>query len=105
MASHPTFSAGVCDVAVISVEPMERKINRYLSRWLGLPRSINSIALNRRDNILQLPFKSIMEEFKVSCTSETLQYRDSKDQKVSALKNTLPSNGVLLRSWKRQKRG
>lgn len=67
----------VYNVPVTSVEAMERKICGYLRRWLGLQLRISSAALYGRDNILQLPFKSITEEFKVSRTREALQYGDS----------------------------
>lgn len=38
----------------------------------------------RMGNILQLPFNSIVEEFKVSHMREALQYRGSRDSKISA---------------------
>ena len=36
---------------------MEKKITWYLRRWLGLPQSLNSIALYGPKNTLQVPFK------------------------------------------------
>lgn len=73
----------VYNVPITSVKTMERTISGYLCRWLGLPCSRSSADLYRKNNILQLPFDSIMEEFKVSRTREALQYRDSNDPTVS----------------------
>ena len=65
------------------VEAMERKINNYLRRWLGFPRSLSSTALYGSSNALQLPFKGLMKEFVVSQMREVMLYRDSKDPKVA----------------------
>ena len=64
------------------MEAMERKVNNYLRRWLGFPRSLSSAALYGSSNALQRPFKGLMEEFVVSRTREVMLYRDSKDPKV-----------------------
>nr|XP_061817543.1 uncharacterized protein LOC133607102 [Nerophis lumbriciformis] len=86
-------------VPVTTVESFERKISSFLRKWLGLPRSLNSAALYGTSNILQLPFSGLTEEFKVACTREALQYRDSRDCKVS-------SAGIEVRTgrkWKAEK--
>ncbi|XP_075893028.1 uncharacterized protein LOC142895694, partial [Nelusetta ayraudi] len=71
-------------VPITTVESLERKISSFLRRWLGLPRSLNSPALYGSSNTLRLPFSGLTEEFKVARTREALQYRDSKDCKVSS---------------------
>ncbi|TWW66935.1 hypothetical protein D4764_20G0009670 [Takifugu flavidus] len=86
-------------VPVTTVESLERKISSFLSRWLGLPRSLNSAALYGTRNTLQLPFSGLTEEFKVARTREALQYKDSRDCKVS-------SAGIEVktgRKWKAEK--
>eukprot|EP00066_Takifugu_rubripes_P027132 XP_011616398.1 PREDICTED: uncharacterized protein LOC105418502 [Takifugu rubripes] len=86
-------------VPVTTVESLERKISSFLRRWLGLPRSLNSAALYGTSNTLQLPFSGLTEEFKVARTREALQYRDSRDCKVS-------SAGIEVktgRKWKVEK--
>lgn len=52
-------------------------------KWLGLPRSLTSSALYGTSNTLLLPFRDLREEFKVAPTREVLQYRGSRDCKVS----------------------
>lgn len=86
-------------VPITSVESLERKISGFLRKWLGLPRSLTSAALYGTSNTLQLPFSGLTEEFKVAHTREALQYRDSRDCKVS-------SAGIEVRTgrkWKAEK--
>lgn len=61
---------------------MERRINGYLCRWLGLPRSLSSATLYGNLNAPKLSFKGSVEEFVVFWIREFLQYKDSKDPKV-----------------------
>lgn len=70
-------------VPISTVETLERKVSSHLRRWLGLPKSLSSIALYGRNNKLQLPFKSLEEEFKVTRVREVAQYKYSSDQKVA----------------------
>ncbi|XP_063080140.1 uncharacterized protein LOC134470047 [Engraulis encrasicolus] len=72
------------EIPVTTVESFERKISQHLRRWLGLPRSLSSIALFGHGTKLQLPFSSVTEEFKVARAREVLLYRDSSDGKVSS---------------------
>ncbi|XP_041867113.1 uncharacterized protein LOC121656126 [Melanotaenia boesemani] len=67
----------------ISTIDLEKKVSRYLRRWLDLPQSLSNIALYGNTCKLSLPLKSIEEEFKVLRMREMLQFRESKDPKVS----------------------
>ena len=62
---------------------MEKKINSFLRRWLGFPRSLSSTALYGTSNTLELPFRGLIEEFMVSRTREAYQYKYSEDPKVA----------------------
>ena len=73
----------VYEVPMSTVETLERKVSSCLRRWLGLPRSLSSIALYGNSTKLRLPLKSLEEEFKVTRTREVLMYRDSRDPKVA----------------------
>ena len=73
----------VYEFTMTTIEEYERKISGYIRRWPGLPRSLSNIALYGKSNRLLLPFSSITEEYKVSKVRQVLQYRDSKDEKVS----------------------
>ncbi|KAK7915664.1 hypothetical protein WMY93_011425 [Mugilogobius chulae] len=73
----------IYEVPITTIETLERKISSHLRRWLGLPKSLSSIALYGRSNKLQLPLKSLEEEYKVSKTRVVLQYKDSEDSMVS----------------------
>ena len=65
------------------METLERRVSSHLWRWLELRRSLSSLALYGNTNKLQLPFKSLEEEFKVTRAREVVQYRDSRDPKVA----------------------
>ena len=62
------------EVAITTVEEMERKISGYLRRWLGLPKSLSSASLYGTTNAIQLPFRGLKEEFVVTRTSEAIFY-------------------------------
>ncbi|KAK0148843.1 hypothetical protein N1851_010754 [Merluccius polli] len=73
----------IYEVPISTIEGFERRVSRFLRKWLGLPRSLSSIALYGQNNKLKLPISSLNEEFKVGRAREVLQYRESQDPKVS----------------------
>lgn len=88
----------VYEVPVTTVEALEKTISQFLRRWLGLPRSLSSMALYGHSNKLHLPFSGLTEEFKVTRSREAMMYRDSADAKVA-------SAGILVktgRKWQAQ---
>ncbi|XP_024141063.1 uncharacterized protein LOC112154399 [Oryzias melastigma] len=88
----------IYEVPMSTVETLERTISQFLRRWLGLPRSLSSIALYGHSTMLQLPISGLSEEFKVTRARELMMYRDSSDKKVS-------SAGIRVktgRKWKAQ---
>ncbi len=72
----------VYEVSVATVEALERTISQSLRRWLGLPQSLTSVAQYGHSNKLQLPFRGLVEEFKVTRARAVMMYRDSSDIKV-----------------------
>ena len=40
----------VYEVAMSHVEAMERKINNYVKKWLGVPRSLTNIVIHSRQS-------------------------------------------------------
>ena len=77
----------VYEVAMSHVEAMERKINNYVKKWLGVPRSLTNIAIHSRCTKLKLPVHSLVEEFKVAKARSFMTLRDSEDP---VIKNTQP---------------
>ena len=73
------------------MESLERAISNRLRRWLGLPGCLSGAALYRNNNALRLPCSSLVEEFKITKTSELLQYAESEDPKMEAA-------GIQIRS-------
>ncbi|XP_067280778.1 uncharacterized protein [Pseudorasbora parva] len=72
----------IYEVPISTIEGFERRVSRFLRKWLGLPRSLSSIALYGQNNKLKLPISGLSEEFKVGRAREVLQYRESLDPMV-----------------------
>jgi hypothetical protein len=72
----------VYEVAISHVEAMERKMNRFVKKWLGVPGSMTNIAIHSSRTKLVLPVKSLVEEYKVSKARSFMTLRDSKDPVV-----------------------
>ena len=73
----------IYEVPMTAVEELERIFNRFLRRWLGVPRSFTSIGLYSSGSKLQMPLTAVTEEFKVTKARQVMTLRDSKDEKVS----------------------
>ncbi|XP_028293696.1 matrilin-3-like [Gouania willdenowi] len=71
------------EVPMTTVEVLEKTTSKFLRKWLGLPRSLSSIAFHGQSTKLHLPLSGLSEEFKVSRSREVMMYRDSADVKVA----------------------
>ncbi|XP_021349432.1 uncharacterized protein LOC110466448 [Mizuhopecten yessoensis] len=71
------------EIPTSTVEGLEKMVNGYLRKWLGVPPSFTSVGLYSCSAELQLPFKSVVEEFKVAKCRLVMTLRDSKDVKIS----------------------
>ncbi len=73
-------------------------MNGFIRRWLGVPRCLSSVALYGTTSMLQLPFASLVEEFKVGKVRLQLMLRDSPDNFIRSLEPELEAGkkwGVL----------
>lgn len=86
----------VYDVSMTAVEAMERKINVALRKWVGVPPCLTDVALYCKRTKLVLPFKSVVEEFKVGKARLAMMLRDSPDPKVRENQPALKTG----RKWK-----
>ena len=64
------------------VETIQQHINKYLRKWLGVPPCFLTVGLYTATGMLQLPFSSITEEFKVGKARLHLMLRDSPDDVI-----------------------
>ena len=62
-----------------TVERMERLVNRYLRKWLGVPPSFSRVNLYSKSFPATPPISSVVEEFKVTGVRTTLLLKHSKD--------------------------
>lgn len=60
---------------------VERRINKYLQKWLGIPSSFTAVGLYIRSD--QLPLSCV--EFKVVKCRVTMALRESKNKLVSGM--------------------
>nr|XP_033488803.1 uncharacterized protein LOC117260806 [Epinephelus lanceolatus] len=72
----------VYEFPMTAVEAIERKTNKHIRRWLGIPPSFSSVGLYNLSGQLQLPLSSVVEEYKVAKCRVVLSLRDSNDDLV-----------------------
>jgi len=61
---------------------MERTINSFLRRWMGVAKSFTSLGLYCTGSKLQMPLKSLTEEYKVTKARQVIMLQDRGDEKV-----------------------
>ncbi|KAK0140163.1 hypothetical protein N1851_022917 [Merluccius polli] len=72
----------IYEMPMTAVEGIERKVNKHLRKWLGIPPSFTSVGLYIRSGQLQLPLSSVVEEFKVAKCRAVMMLKDSPDKMV-----------------------
>ena len=72
----------VYEVAMSHVEAMERKINKHVKKWLGVPNSLSNVAIHSNKAKLTLPVQSLVEEVNVAKAKSFMTLRDSQDPVV-----------------------
>ena len=70
------------EVPLSKVEKLERLVNSYVRKWLGLPRCISSIGLYGK-GMLHLPTSSLAEEYKCAKVRLEMMLLDSSDPFVA----------------------
>ena len=70
------------DIPLTRMEQLERLLNRYIRKWLGVPRSFSSVGIYSKCSKLKLPITAVTEEFKVIKAREVMSIRDSQDTNV-----------------------
>ena len=69
-----------------TVEGLEKKVNRCIRSWLGLPPGMSSVALYNKSAKLRLPLRSIVEECKVSKVRTQWMLNNSPDIRIREVK-------------------
>ena len=72
----------IYEISLSRVETIQQDINKYLRKWLGVPPCFSTVGLYTATGMLQLPFSSITEEFKVGKARLHLMLRDSPDDVI-----------------------
>ena len=70
----------VYNVPMSKVEELQGKITTALKRWMGLPKTLSSDTLYSKSTKVQLPYRSLVEEFKATKARTRVTFEDSKDK-------------------------
>ena len=87
----------IYEIGLSVVEKLERKVNRYTRKWLGLPPALSSVALYSRSTSLRLPLRSIVEEYKLSKIITQWMLNNSADSRIREVKPLLRSGRKFRR--------
>ena len=68
----------VYEISLTKAESLEKIINNYVRKWLGVPRCLSSVALYGR-GLLELPLSSLTEEYKCTKVRLEMTITESKD--------------------------
>lgn len=72
----------VYEIGLSHVEAMERHVNAYLRKWMGVPPGLTTVGLYSRRAKVKLPLKALSEEFKAAKVRLFMTLRDSSDQVI-----------------------
>ena len=79
----------IYEIGLPTVEGLEKKVNRFIRSWLGLPPGMSSVALHSKSAKLRLPLRSIVEEYKVSKIRTQWMLNNSADIRIREVKPLL----------------
>jgi hypothetical protein len=82
------------EMPITQIENMEKICSRHLRKWLGVPPCFTDVGLYGKENMVQLPLKSLVEEYKVVKVQAQVTLQQSKDK-------TVREAGVTLRSGRK----
>ena len=79
----------IYEIGLSTVEGLEKKVNRCIRPWLGLPPGMSSVALSCKNTKSRLPLRSIVEECKVSKIRTQWMLNNSADIRICEIKPLL----------------
>ena len=88
----------IYEITTSTVEAIERKINKFTRKWLGVPPGLTDVALYCKQAKLRLPLKSIVEEYKAGKVRLQMMLEDSPDEVVKSVQPSLRTG----KKWKVQ---
>lgn len=69
----------VYEMPLTVVGRVEKRVNKHLRRWLGIPPSSTAVGVYIQSGPQQLSISSVIEEFKVAKCRVAMMLRDFKD--------------------------
>ena len=86
----------VYEIPLSFVEALEKSVSKYIRLWLGVSRSLSSVALYSKKSPIKLPFTSLVGLYKSAKVNAHLQLKESAHDEVRA--NAIPAE--TGRKWK-----
>ena len=74
----------IYEIPISQVERMELLVNKLLKKWLGVPKSFSSIGLFSSSSKLQLPLKSVLDQYQITKVRKVMMLDNSKDSCVNS---------------------
>ena len=74
----------IYEIPLSTVERFEKRISRFIRKWLGFHPTISSLALYSKQSPCPLPITSLTSLFKTTKASAQLQLRDSSDPIIAS---------------------
>ena len=74
----------IYEIPLSTVERFEKRISRFIRKWLGFHPTISSLALYSKESPCPLPITSLTSLFKTTKASAQLQLRDSSDPIIAS---------------------
>ena len=81
------------NIPMSRVEEMERMASKHLRQWLGVPPSFSAVGLYSKSSMLQLPFSSIVEEYKVARVRGQTMLDENADDTIQQARVLLNQSG------------
>jgi len=89
-----TWPMTMYNIPLTTMEQVDKKISKYIRKWLGVPPGLTSVGLYSTTAKLQLPLTSALEEYKVAKVRAQATLDNSKDAIVREA-------GIKLRSGRK----
>ena len=93
----------VYELPVSFIEDLEKTVNRFIRKWLGICRNVTDVALYSKHSPCPLPFQSLVHLFKATKLNSHIQLLESAHAEVA--NNVAPSGtGRKWRLCEREKK-
>jgi hypothetical protein len=84
----------IYQMPLLASEEMQVEVTKFLRQWFGVRLSFSRLGFYSTGNRLQLPIRSVVEEFKVTKVRQQITLNESRDKVISGA-------GIIVRSGRK----